>query len=227
MMGKYIVVSPVGNYMGYILEEFLTAVRAFTPPPEKIVLAIHLDHQYNLNDEVFDDVAIVVNPEIFVEDKTPPRIATGRELLRKYFAYSPSDIRYCMSIDTDVICLPETPQVLYNVMEEKSALIVSNGVPLRESGKLAAGPACMLMHRTAATLGKFFRGWYEDPAGCYPSPEYTGSSDSTWSSISSDLMFFSIVDQCSPFLKQRIGRSGRVRGNFIEVKHKWKERRRK
>lgn len=225
-MEKYIVMSPVGNYMEYILEEFLAAVKAFDPPPEEIVLAIHLDHPFNLFDAMFDDVTVVFNPEIFVPDKTPPRIATGREILRKHFAYGPQDVQYAMSIDTDIICPPTTPSVLYRVMQDKKALIVSNGVKLRGSGGIAAGPACMLMHRTAATLGRFFRGWYEDPAGSYPSPEYTGSSDKKWSSISSDLVFFSIVDQCSPFLKSRIGRSGRIRGEFIEVDHRFKERRR-
>lgn len=226
MMEKYIVMSPVGNYMGYILKDFLNAVRAFIPPPEEIVLAVHCDHPFDLSDPMFDGVTIRFNPEIFVPDKMPPRIATGREILRKHFIYT-SGLEYAMSIDTDIICPPWTPKTLYDVMEDREALIVSNGVKLRNSGRIAAGPACMLMHRTAATLGRFFRGWFEDPAGCYSSPEYTGSKDKMWSSISSDLVFFSIVDQCSSFLKSRIGRSGRIRGSFVEVDHRWKKRRRR
>jgi len=225
-MEKYIVISPVGNYMGYILEEFLTAVKNFDPSPEEIVLAIHLDHDFDLTHSMFDGVTIKFNPEIFVPNKTPPRIATGREILRLHFAHLPrgaKSIDYALSIDTDIICPPETPRVLYEVMEEKKVLIVSNKVKLRGSDRYAGGPACMLMHRVAGTIGKFFRGWYEDDEhGSYPSPEYTGKSEVKWANLSADLVFFSIIDQCSAYLKNQVGRGGRARGEFVEVEHKWK-----
>lgn len=224
-MDKYIVVSPVGNYMGYVLEEFLTAVKNFQPPPEEIVLAIHLDHDFDLEHPMFDGVTIRFNPEIFVPNKMPPRIATGREILRKHFIYLPRSrsINYALSIDTDIICPPETPRVLYEAMEDKKVLIVSNKVKLRGSDRYAAGPACMLMHRIAGTVGKFFRGWYEDDEhGSYPSPEYIGKSDVKWANLSSDLVFFSIIDQCSSYLKYQVGRGGRIRDKFVEVEHRWK-----
>jgi len=203
---RYIVLSPVGNRKGYIIGSFLEAVRKFDPPPEEIVLCVSVDAPYDL--KTFGDAVIRFNPEISVGDGWLERIASAREILRNYFIYGPYDL--ALWIDTDIICPPETPKTLYEVMEKEKCLIVVNKVEGRNmDGRLLCGSGVMLTDKIACTASKFWIGRIMDMEGVEKH-------------LSEDFVFFAIFDQGRSFLKRWTGRTGRVCNEYVKVNHRWK-----
>jgi len=211
----YLILSAVGNYMGYILPEFIEACRSQVPKPAKIVLCLHADHPFNLSEIEAEDIYIEINPEMFVPDKIPPRIETSMEILRLHFIHNPLGIEYALWIDTDVIIPSNTFAALYKASVESDSLITTNKVQGRESKNKFCGPALMLTYFDACTLSKFFRGMYRNPEG------YIQSNDGVmWSTFSEDYVFFAVFDQCSGSLPT--GRTrGRICEEFVEVDHRW------
>ena len=201
---SYIVLSPVGNSKGYVIDRFLAAVRAFRPPPDDIILCVSVDSPYDL--DRFGDATIEINPEISVADSYLERICSGREILRKHFIHHPKKYQCALWIDTDILCPPEIPRVLYEKMEEEQCLVVVNKVRGRGGDRLLCGSGVMLTHRIACTASRFWIGRIENLKG-------------EEKHLSEDFVFFSIFDQGRHFLKMWTGRSGRVCDEYVKVEH--------
>ena len=195
---SYIVLTPVGNHKLYSLDQFLEAVRRFEPKPAEIVLCIDLDCPRKDEISKIEDIKVLYNPEIFVSPSYLERICSAREILRKYFIYSKYE--WALWIDSDIICPPETPKVLLKVAEKKNCILVSNQYPARTTGYWS-GSGCMLTHKLACTLSKFWIG-------------RLGKKN-----ISEDFVFLSIVDKSKYFIREFLGKEARVVGKFIKVEH--------
>lgn len=213
---EYLVLSPVGNYMGEVLPDFIEACRNLDPKPTKIVLCLHADHPFDISMFEGDDIFIEINPEMFVPDKYPPRIETSMEILRLHFINNPIGARYALWLDTDVIIPPDTYSAMYRGLYSRNALVACNKVEGRDNIGYCCGPACMLTHIEACTLSRFFRALYEDEHG------YIHTNDGkVWSTYSEDWVFFAIFDQCSGAFKSG-KRKGRICQHFVDVEHRWR-----
>jgi hypothetical protein len=205
---NYVVMSPVGNRKGYILDDFIKHAKRLDPPPKEIVLCLAMDHGFDLNR--FKDCVIRYSTKIAAEDGSLERICDSREVLRRFFIYHPEKYEYALWIDTDVLCPPETPARLLEEMEKKNCLIVVNKTPGRGGERLLCGSGVMLTHRHALTASRFWVGNI-----------YT--AEGVEKHLSEDLVFFSIFDQGSWFIEGWAGKTGRVCDEYVKVNHVYKE----
>jgi len=200
---KYIVLSPVGDHRTKWIDEFIDALKAQTIPPDEIVLCVDLDTNKEIER---DDVKFLYSPEIGISRSQLDRICTAREILRNYFIYGKYD--FALWVDSDIIVPPELAETLYQVMETRQALIVVNQYQGRSGPESRwSGSGVMLTHRVACTASHFWVGRIIDKHGVEKH-------------LSEDLMFFSIIDQGSRFIKRWSGRSGRICKEFVIVSHR-------
>lgn len=200
----YILLSPIGDHRAVYLDDFLDAVRKFTPPPKEIVLCFDIDTIIDVSK--YSDVVIRYSPELFHNKSYLPRIASAREILRKYFIYHPAKYETALWIDCDIIAPPELPAVLHSVMEEEEVHIVVNKYDGRTPGRQWCGSGVMLTSRTACTASIFHVGNIYTP-------------DGEEKHLSEDFCFFAIFDQGRHFLKIWTGRSGRICDEYVRVEH--------
>lgn len=202
MMPEYIVLSPVGDHRADYLDEFIEAVKNFNPPPKEIVLCLDLDTKLQINNE---NVTVKYSPEIGSNPSMLSRICSAREILRNHFIYNKYEL--ALWIDSDIICPPELPETLYDVMEKEQCLIVVNKYQGRgEGNNMWCGSGVMLTSKNACTASKFWVGNI-----------YTEGGEEKH--LSEDFVFFAIFDQGKHPLKIWTGRTGRVCDEYVKVKH--------
>jgi hypothetical protein len=203
-MLDYIVLSPVGNKKGYVIDSFIEHVKKFDPPPKEIVLCFALDHEYDLTK--FHGCTLRFSSKITPKNGSLERICDSREVLRKHFIFHPEKYEHALWIDTDVLCPPELPRVLMEKMDENNCLVVVNKTLGRGGERLLCGSGVMLTHRHACTASRFWVGNIYD-------------QDGVEKHLSEDFVFFAIFDQGNHFFKRWTGRRGRVCDEYVKTKH--------
>ena len=201
MMPEYILLSPIGDHRTRHLEEFISSIKNFDPPPKEIILCVDIDTELDWD---IDGVTIKYNPEIIAYRSYLDRICSAREILRKHFIYGKYNL--ALWLDSDIIAPPELPSTLYDVMEREKVLLVVNKYQGRTPGSMWCGSGVMLTSRTSCTASRFWVGVIHD-------------LDGAEKHLSEDFVFFSIFDQGKSALKNWTGRSGRVCDEFVKVKH--------
>lgn len=202
-MEEYVVLSPVGHYRTKYLEDFLEALKVLAPPPAEIVLCFDLDSEFDY--KKLQGVTIKLSPSMGRRGSLE-RICEAREILRNHFISGPYN--QALWVDSDIIIPPETPRVLYDVMEDKKVWVVVNKYQGRGE-ELWCGSGLMLTHRQACTASRFWVGIIMD-------------RDGNEKHLSEDFVFFAIFDQGRFLLDLWTGRSGRVCSEFVKVEHRLK-----
>jgi len=198
---RYIVLSPIGKHRRKTLVKFVESIRAFSIQPEEIVFC----RDYDDDPIDIEGIKELISPEISVRRGELERIASAREILRKYFVYK-TDCEFALWIDCDIICPPNLPDVLYDVFCKDRNLVIVNRYRGRgDKDKMWCGSGVMLTHRNACTMSRFFIGKVDIGIKIM--------------NLSEDFMFFSIFDQGRIFLEAYTDYKGRVCREYVKVEH--------
>jgi len=208
---SYILLTPIGKHKGYSLAEFFENITRFHPSPKEVAFCVGSKVLVNRFLPILKKSNIPFTLLLFRKEEKVKKtggilhcIMESREILRKHFLKS--GYEWALWLDSDIIPDPDCFLKLYLVAEKHKALVVNSGCPGRD-GRIWHGAGLMLTHRIACQLSRFMVSSISTKEGL--------------KNFSEDFMFLSLIEAPGViyFTKLWTGRSGRVVGDFVSVKH--------
>lgn len=169
MTEDYCIVTPVGPKKTGTIKYYKRGIRRLDPPPKTVALVTDREvySDFFENDSLYQLIGI---PQADRKSKHRyENIAYNREQLRKWFDLRRNeDCLLCVDSDIEII-YSNTAKILIALMNYNNGFVVNN--PYQGHTKKHGtyypwwGAGCLLVHRRAASFGRFYSPKYIKPDG--------------------------------------------------------------